>query len=54
MSTDCLLYTSIHEMFLIYLGTMTLTAFIGVSLSLLVSVFAKTERAALNLSLIHI
>lgn len=39
----------IHEMFLIYLGTMTLTAFIGVSLSLLVSVFAKTERAALNM-----
>ena len=36
-------------MFLIYLGTMTLTAFIGVSLSLLVSVFAKTERAALNM-----
>ena len=39
----------IHEMFLVYLGTMTLTAFIGVSLSLLVSVFAKTERAALNM-----
>lgn len=39
----------IHEMFLIYLGTMTLTAFVGVSLSLLVSVFARTERAALNM-----
>ncbi|MFR1410846.1 MAG: ATP-binding cassette domain-containing protein [Akkermansia sp.] len=39
----------IHEMFLVYLGTMTLTAFIGVSLSLRVSVFAKTERAALNM-----
>lgn len=39
----------IHEMFLFYLGTMTLTSFIGVSLSLLVSVFAKTERAALNM-----
>ena len=36
-------------MFLIYLGTMTLTAFVGVSLSLLVSVFARTERAALNM-----
>ena len=39
----------IHGMFLIYLGTMTLTAFVGVSLSLLVSVFARTERAALNM-----
>lgn len=39
----------IHEMFFIYLGTMILTSFIGVSLSLLVSVFAKTERAALNM-----
>lgn len=28
---------------------MTLTAFVGVSLSLLVSVFARTERAALNM-----
>ncbi len=39
----------VHEMFLDYWGVMILTAFIGVSLSLLVSVFAKTERAALNM-----
>lgn len=39
----------IHEMFLSYLGIMTITSFIGVSLSLLVSVYAKTERAALNM-----
>lgn len=31
-------------MFLIYLGTMTLTAFVGVSLSLLISVFCQDWR----------
>ncbi len=39
----------VHEMFLDYWGVMILTSFIGVSLSLLVSVYAKTERAALNM-----
>ncbi len=39
----------VHEMFVWYWLTMVLTAFVGVSLSLLVSVFAKTERAALNM-----
>ncbi|MCQ5042101.1 hypothetical protein NE654_13595, partial [Akkermansia muciniphila] len=36
-------------MFLIYLGTMTQTAFVGVSLSQLVSDIARTERAAHNM-----
>ncbi len=39
----------VHEMFLDYWGVMIITSFIGVSLSLLVSVYAKTERAALNM-----
>jgi hypothetical protein len=39
----------IDEMLASYWWIMTLTAFVGVSISLLVSVFAKTERVALNL-----
>ena len=38
----------IHELFLPFLGTMVLTSFVGISLSLLVSLLVKTERAALN------
>ncbi len=40
---------SIHEMFWAHLGVMVLTAFVGISLSLLVSAFVRSERAALNI-----
>lgn len=39
----------VNEMFVSYWLIMVLTAFVGVSISLLVSVFAKTERVALNM-----
>ncbi|MEG1937983.1 MAG: ATP-binding cassette domain-containing protein [Akkermansia sp.] len=39
----------VQEMFVFYWVVMILTAFVGVSISLLVSVYAKTERAALNM-----
>lgn len=43
------LILEVHDMFLYYWSVMILTAFVGVSLSLIVSYFAKTERAALNM-----
>ncbi len=39
---------SIHEMFWMHLGVMVLTAFVGISLSLMVSAFVRSERTALN------
>lgn len=39
----------VNEMFVSYWLIMIVTAFVGVSISLLVSVFAKTERVALNM-----
>lgn len=38
-----------YDMFVYYWGVMVLTAFVGVSLSILVSNYARTERAALNM-----
>ena len=40
---------SIHEMFWTHFGIMVLTAFVGISLSLMVSAFVRTERTALNI-----
>lgn len=39
----------IHEMFWSYWWIMSLTSFVGVAMSLMVSAYAKTERAALNI-----
>lgn len=39
----------IHHMFWLHFGVMLLTAFIGISLSLMVSAFARSERTALNI-----
>ncbi len=39
----------IHDMFWSHFGIMLLTAFVGISLSLLVSAFARTDRIALNI-----
>ena len=40
---------SIHEMFWSHLAVMVLTAFVGISLSLAVSAFVRSERTALNI-----
>lgn len=40
---------SIHEMFWAHWGIMVLTAFVGISLSLMVSAFVRSERTALNI-----
>ncbi len=39
----------IHDMFWSHFGIMLLTAFVGISLSLLVSAFARSDRTALNI-----
>ncbi len=39
----------IHDMFWSHFAIMLLTAFVGISLSLLVSAFARTDRVALNI-----
>ncbi len=39
----------IHDMFWSHFGIMLLTAFVGISMSLVVSAFARTERVALNI-----
>ncbi len=39
----------IHLMFWMHLGVMALTAFVGISISLMVSTFARSERVALNI-----
>lgn len=38
----------IHDLFLPFLAVMVLTSFVGMSLSLLISLIVKTERASLN------
>lgn len=55
-SVQCALYLlvsnwilKIEYMFWPYMGVMTLTAFIGISLSLFVSAFVRSERTALNI-----
>lgn len=43
------LILEVHDMFVYYWLVMVLTAFVGVSLSIIVSNYAQTERAALNM-----
>ncbi len=55
-SIQCALYLlvsnwilEIHLMFWMHLGVMSLTAFVGISISLMVSAFVRSERVALNI-----
>ncbi len=55
-ATQCALYLlvgnmilEIHEMFWAHLGIMSLTAFVGIALSLMVSAFVRSDRTALNI-----
>ena len=55
-ATQCALYLlvsnwilEIYSMYWIHLAVMVLTAFVGISISLMVSAFARSERMALNI-----
>lgn len=55
-ATQCALYLlvgnlilEIHDMFWAHLGIMSLTAFVGIAMSLMVSAFVRSDRTALNI-----